>query len=377
MKVLHVVEVSHGGVVSLARTFAEHQHADRIDVHVLAPEAAGEFAGTRHTWAPSRRDPVSLLAAARKLRRVVDRHRPDVVHLHSFFPGLLGRLHDLPDDAAVVYQPHSWAFQAARREGLARLVARWERAAVRRTDMTITNCTQELEEGRARGVAGRAAVVGLPLDTDRFRPSDPAAKAAARRELGLDDRRLLVCVGRLSRQKGQELLAEAWRESQLPDTVVALVGPGDPVPVAAAAGTTFGDTLRAVGPCDDVRPWLRAADLCVMPSRYEGQSVSMAEAMASGLPVVITDVNGAREAVAPADGPAAGAVVPVGAVDALLGESRARLEDPQRLAQEGAVARARAEELFRSQDVMARILDVYAAVAPWAHGRQREGSSWS
>jgi glycosyltransferase involved in cell wall biosynthesis len=92
MRVLHVAEVSHGGVISLVRDFAEAQAAAGHDVHLLLQPDVETKVGTLHHWQPRRRKPLSLLRAARSLRRTVDEVRPDVVHLHSFFPGVLGRL---------------------------------------------------------------------------------------------------------------------------------------------------------------------------------------------------------------------------------------------------------------------------------------------
>ena len=99
-----------------------------------------------------------------------------------------------------------------------------------------------------------------------------------------------------------------------------LVGPGEQEGLRSAAPTTFGDNLLHVGAQDDVHPFLSRASVSVLPSRYEGQSVAMAESLACGVPVVMTDVNGAREAVAPPGGDTAGAVVPVGDMGAVLAE---------------------------------------------------------
>jgi glycosyltransferase involved in cell wall biosynthesis len=120
-----------------------------------------------------------------------------------------------------------------------------------------------------------------------------------------------------------------------------------------------GGTLRLVGALSDVRPWLHAADLCVQPSRYEGQSVAMAEAMSCGRAVVMTDVNGAREALCPPGEPPAGAVVPLGDLASLLRETRARLDDDSLVRAEEQVARERAVSMFGLDEVMGRLATVY------------------
>jgi len=358
MRVLHVAEVSHGGVISLVRTFAEQQVKAGFDVHVLTAPDAGPLAGVVHEWKPHRRRLASYPAYALRLREVVATVRPDVVHLHSFFPGLFGRMVRLPPGTAVVYQPHSWAFERIPARAVGGAVA-WERFAARRTDVVVTNCESELQEGQDHGLRVRGEVVGLPIDTEHFAPVNDVERPRIREDLGLGEHRLLVCVGRISHQKGQVPLATAWESDPIPDTVLAMIGPGDPAEVVAAAPTAVGNTLRLVGPLSDVRPWLHAADLCVQPSRYEGQSVAMAEAMSCGRAVVMTDVNGAREALCPEGEPAAGAVVPLGDLGSLLGAARARLDDESLVRAEEHVARGRAVSMFGLDEVMGRLEAVY------------------
>jgi glycosyltransferase involved in cell wall biosynthesis len=357
MKILHATEVSHGGVVSLMETLAGLQSERGHDVHVLAPSAAPEAPVPQHVWEPRRRSPRRLARARRDLHSVVRRERPDLVHLHSFFAGVLGRLRRL--DPAVVYQPHSWAFAAAPTFLGPPVVARWERWAGRHTDGLVTNCTEEMEEGDQFGLCTPVSVIGLPLDTEHYRPADPGAREAARSRFGLTSKHVLVCVGRLSRQKGQVSLAEQWERTPLPDTTLVLVGPGDPHEVSAAAPHTFGDSLRHVGAQEDVRAWLWAADVCVQPSLYEGQSVAMAEALACGTPVVMTDVNGAREVIDGTGPPAAGHVVPVGDMPAVLRACDDLLHRPTFLEAAGEVGREVAVRHFESGAVIERLDTVY------------------
>ena len=359
MRVLHVAEVSHGGVVSLVRDFAQAQVRAGHDVHLLLRPDVQGAAGTVHHWSPQRRKPLSLLRAIQDLRSTVRAVRPDVVHLHSFFPGLLGRLvrQDVP--VATVYQPHSWAFQAVPRAVEPAVVA-WERFAARRATAVITNCQDEWAEAESRGVRAGVRIVGVPVDTTRFLPVSWERRAQLRAELGLTARYVVVCVGRLCAQKGQDLLATAWEAHPVPDSVLVLVGPGDPGYLARLAPNTFGDTIVHVGAQQDVRPWLWAADLAVLPSRYEGQSVAMAEALACGTPLVMTDVNGGREAVSPDTPEAAGAVVAVGDMAGVLGEVTLRLTgERSRLQVEGAAARERAIALFDRETVMRRVESAY------------------
>jgi len=380
LRILHVSETYGGGVETLVRQFAAEQVARGHSVRLLVPPGLAAVQGVeRNTWVPQRKRPTSAGPALLALRRAVREHAPDVVHLHSFGAGFLGRLPGralVGMDLPIVYQPHAWSFEVFGLRSAAVAMRAWERWASRRTDVLVANCSDEVQEGRAAGVATAARVLGVAVDLDPFRPVSEERRAQARRDLGLTGGHVVVCMGRLARQKGQDLLLRAWERRPPADTVLVLLGPGDPAPLRDLAPSQWGRSVVAVGGQDDVRPWLWASDLLLLPSRYETVGLVVAEAMACGVPVVATAVNGVREAVI--DGPlgAAGAVVPIGNMDALLDEAAKRLTDPALRQTEGACGRVRAEEEFRTDRLAARLEEAYRA-AIRTHGRagERETSS--
>jgi glycosyltransferase involved in cell wall biosynthesis len=128
--------------------------------------------------------------------------------------------------------------------------------------------------------------------------------------------------------------------------------------------------VHGVGEVADPTAWLQAADLLLLPSRYEGQSVGVSEALACGLPVVAFDVNGARAAITDGGDPA-GAVVAAGDVRAMLAEVARRKADPCLRESEAVIARQRAERDSAPEPIYARVVQVYrSAVAAHcaAHG---------
>lgn len=110
---------------------------------------------------------------------------------------------------------------------------------------------------------------------------------------------LVVCVGRLCRQKGQDVLLSAWESvlARVPGARLVLVGDG---PDRARLTARAPASVLFTGTVADAAPWYRAADLVVLPSRWEGMALAPLEAMACGRPVVVTDVDGAREGLPPA-----------------------------------------------------------------------------
>jgi glycosyltransferase involved in cell wall biosynthesis len=121
--------------------------------------------------------------------------------------------------------------------------------------------------------------------------------------------------------------------------------------IAAASGD-----VSFVGAVDDVRPYLAAADVVVLPSYREGVPRVAMEAAAAGRPIVAYDVRGVREVV----DPASGLLVPRGDTDALAAVVSSLLEDPGRAAALGRSCRVRVLERFSESDVITRLRGVYA-----------------
>jgi glycosyltransferase involved in cell wall biosynthesis len=141
----------------------------------------------------------------------------------------------------------------------------------------------------------------------------------ARRRLGIAPERLaLVAVGRLAAQKNYPLMLRVMQK--LDDAVLLIAGDGPDGAALAHAATTLGvaDRVRFLGAVERsaIPDLLAAADVFVQPSTFEGQSNAILEALQAGLPIVAHDIPEQRETIADPDGTSAGALVPLGDVDA-------------------------------------------------------------
>jgi len=342
LSVLHVTQVGDYGVAQYLRDLAVAQVTGGVEVTIagdpdswLAGEVVRVGAGWR-SWPATRAPGLETVREARRLARIVADVDPDVVHLHSAKAGLAGRL-AVRGARPTIFQPHGWSFFAV--GGARSMLARtWERFAARWTSSILCVSGSERAHGEAAGVRGPWCVVPTGVDTERFAPAD---RADARREVGLGEGPVAVCVARLAiAQKAQDVLIEAWRlvERGVPDASLILVGDG---PDRTALEAASSPSVRFVGARDDVPTWLRAADVVTLPSRYEGLSLAVLEAMACGRSVVVTDCVGMREAVG--DG---GAVVPIDDVRALASALEARLRDRFSADAEGVAGRQRVLERY-------------------------------
>ncbi len=189
------------------------------------------------------------------------------------------------------------------------------------------------------------------VDPDRYGIASPRRTGKFR----------LVTVGALAPRKGQLYAIEALRlvRDAGVDAQLTLVGGGSDEELLrrASRSSRVGEHVAFAGPRLDPRPFLLDADLFLLPSRQEGFSNALLEGMASGLPAIVTDVGGNREAIVNGEG---GMVVPPFDPRALARAIIALAQSRELLSAMGKANRRRVEEIF-SLEASARKL------AAWYH----------
>ncbi|MGW4914206.1 glycosyltransferase [Streptomyces sp. NPDC004270] len=323
-RVLHLAQPVEGGVARVILDLTKAQLTAGLRVTVACPggelaESARELGAEVRGWRADRSPGAGLRDEVRRLTRLLDEVRPELVHAHSAKAGLAGRL-AVRGRVPTLFQPHAWSFEAV--GGVtAALALRWERWGARWAHRVVCVSEAERTTGVRAGIRAPYAVVPNGIDTEHFTPGAPDTRGPS--ESGAP---LVVCVGRLCPQKGQDVLLRAWPEvlRRVPGARLALVGDG---PDREALRRLAPASVEFAGAVPDARPWYRAADLVVLPSRWEGMALAPLEAMACGRPVLVTDVDGARESLPP--GHAAHGLVPPGRPGALAGAVAGLLLDPE------------------------------------------------
>ena len=294
------------------------------------------------------------------------RLRPRVVHAHQLLSPVTAALAARPFlRAPLVVNPHACGplgdvglLRSQGPLGLARL-----RAAVDGAQALVAISRPIEEELVAAGaVPARIHRLVNGVELRRFRPAEDGERAALRTVLRLPlHARLVAYVGRLSHEKGVDVLLRAWPLllARVPGTELLLAGDGPARPALEGLVLELGLTrsVHLLGAVTAPEEVLRAADAAVLPSRTEGLPVALLEAMASGLPVVATAVGGTPEVV----DPCTGQLVPPGEPAALAHALERALCTEQ--ARAAAVrARARVEMQHGAGAVAARHLALYDAL---------------
>ncbi len=312
---------------------------------------------------------------ARELRRRVREF--DLVHVHSLylFPTLAATHYARRAGVPYIIRPHGTLDPFLRRrhrirKGIYNLMI--ERRNLNQAAAIHYTAQDELELARPLGIRAPGVVVPLGVNPEEF-ASLPSRGTFRRLHPELEGKRLIVFLGRLTPKKGLDLLARAFAlvAKACRDTRLVIAGPDD-----EGHGRLVRTWLKDAGVYEQTsivgmlegeakRALLADTDVWVLPSYTENFGVAVIEAMACGLPVVITDKVGLHREVSAAS---AGLVVVCDAQE-LAAAIRRVLEDPvlpQQLS-------ASAQELVRSQftwDIAAKkLIRLYEVIsASRGHG---------
>lgn len=212
--------------------------------------------------------------------------RPDLIHTHGYRPDVLhggvARRFEIP----VVSTVHGFTGGGWRIRAYERL----QRLALRRCDAVVA-VSHPLAESLVHAGVPRARVHTIPNAWDGAMPLE---RAAARRALGLPESAFVVgWVGRLSEEKGPDVLLDAVSKLDHPDLLVSVIGDGPLAGVLHARGGQNGNgKIRWHGAQPAAAQLFTAFDVFVLSSRTEGTPIVLFEAMAAHVPIIATTVGG-------------------------------------------------------------------------------------
>ena len=203
------------------------------------------------------------------------------------------------------------------------------------------------------------------IDTKAFAPAE--YRASLRTRLGLPDKALIGCFGRIRKQKGTDSFVLAMLDilPSRPDAVALVMGRAvdkdqgflkELKAKVAAAGLSARILFLPEVTVDRMPDWYRALDLYVAPQRWEGFGLTPLEAMACGVPVVATRVGAFDELVVDGE---TGTLVPVGDAKALAAATTALIDNSGLLASYSAAARSHVECNFQIENEARALVSIY------------------
>ena len=344
----------------LARLISDRR--GHCEVFTAQPGAESDASGVSvHSLGLSHPRPMRhAINFAAGLREFARRDRPkSIVHGHALSGLVCGAvLGARVRGTATLVKVCSVGVQGDIAKLRGRPFGRWLWLLIRRAGFFVVPTPSVLPEVVAAGVSSdRVVVIPNALASIPPGPLGAARKAAARAELGLPDRPTVLFVGRLSPEKGLDVLMRAWDQfAERCAATLVIVGSGSESPRVAAWARGSSDRVLLAGARLDVDRFYRAADVLAVPSRTESFSNVMAEGMAAGLAVVTTPVGLATHWIRHGEN---GLIVRgedgremAAALTTLLGDAALR----ERL---GVAARAVALGAFSADAIADRYLDLY------------------
>lgn len=368
LSILHLTAPApFGGLERVVRALATGHAAagHRVSVAaVLAEEAPHPFVeGFRATRVDVHRVVLpgrSYSSERRRIAEIIDGLRPDVVHTHGYRADVMGWLTARGRGVPVVATAHGFTGGGWRNRAYERL----QRGAFRGFQGVVAVSRPLVERLVEAGVA-RERVHLVPNAWSPGSPGAAGAREAVRARLDVPPGSFVIgWVGRLSREKGPDLLLDALdRLGDVPFTAVIVGdGPERASLEARARRSALRDRIVWTGRVEGAEQLFPAFDAFVLSSRTEGTPIVLFEAMAASVPIVAAEVGGVPDVLSGAEA----LLVRRESGDALARAIRALRADPDATARRARAAHVRLLAQYDVDPWLSRYETIYRAVLPRA-----------
>ncbi len=285
----------------------------------------------------------------------------DVLHAHMEFSSavaatLAGKLMNKP---VIVKFPNSGVGSEVT-QAMNTLLGRFRLGILRRWADRFVALTAEMQEELVREKFPRDRILRIPngVNADLFSPSED--KQRAKSDIDMNGKTVILYCGRLVPMKAVPVLLEAFARVVQVDVHahLILVGDGAERRNLETLSLQYGIQSRVTftGNVDNVLPYLKAADIFVLPSFAEGLSNSLLEAMSSGLACVATKIPGSMDSLSNGD---CGLLVEPGNVDQLADALSRLLSNKEEVLRFGARAREQILKVYDFPIVGERYFELY------------------
>lgn len=294
-----VTSFEMGGVRSLVEHLASNLPKDKFNVFVcsLIGENYGSLNSNRYNLQnySFRLNGVNKIYGIPKIINFLKANRIHIVHTH---PGLISRFAAILAKVPVIIS--TWHGSPSKVRLTMPIIDQY---LARHTTMFVANSffTRIVNNALVAIPERRSRVIYNGIDLERFGFRDAEQGRQKRSEWGIPLEAMVIsATGRLHPDKGHDVLVAAAEKvvKSEPRAYFVVAGDGECRKMLEARVSEMGisNKVRFIGAMDDVRPLLWASNLFVQPSsRREGFGLSLVEAMATGLPVVGTDLGGIPE----------------------------------------------------------------------------------
>lgn len=304
---------------------------------------------------------------------LIKREKPDIVHAHMPISGFLARLAAFVARTPVImYSCHGYLFnqrgQGVKSWGRRFLSFLLEWLAGQITHHYMNVSQEEAKDAKRLTIHPSPVFIGNGRNPEQFCP-DPMVKQCFRQKHHIQsDRIVFLIVSRLVKHKGYPELMAAFTAvaEKIPNVELWVVGERLPSDHGEKLDHLFnqvkdklGDQIRFWGYQQDIHQFMKAADVFILPSHFEGLPVSIIEAMLTGLPVISTLIRGPREQVLHAK---TGLLLLPGSAELLASAMAWMALHPEQRKKMGEKGRERALSLYSEAVCLDRIMKVFSQI---------------
>ena len=297
MRIVHVVEAWNGGIATYINTLIREQ-ARNHQIHLVYSPSQATYGFDTQTYLKqgvslhpytSSRNPLKILHSARQVRKICDELKPDIIHLHSTFAGVYGRVHK--PRAPVVYCAHGWSFVQEKGTIKKNIYAVIEKILSRRCDGIINISNHEMNAAQSRGVIAT-------LNDTILSGAEPSKAGRYIPALDLDPMAInLAFIGRLDHKKGYDIAIKAMQRIARKDIHLYVMGTASrdqPVPIQ-----NMPSNVHLCGWVDheQIDDYIKLFDAVLVPSRHEAFGLVVIEAMRNARAPIVSRAGALPELV--------------------------------------------------------------------------------
>lgn len=235
-----------------------------------------------------------MISSYKEIKEICKENKYDILHCHSPIGGVLARLafkEFRKKGAKLIYTAHGFHFFKGAP------IKNWlifypiEKLCARYTDCLITINKEDYKRAQKFKTKKVKYIPGIGIDTEKIKNIKRDREIL--NKFGIKDEVVLVSVGELSDRKNHKVILEALEKIE-DDYIYIICGQGEKKEelVNLSKKLKIQNKVKFLGYRQDIKEILKASDIFCFPSKQEGLPVALMEAMASGLPVVCSNIRG-------------------------------------------------------------------------------------
>jgi glycosyltransferase involved in cell wall biosynthesis len=239
-------------------------------------------------------DILANIKAYKLIKNLMLKNNYEFVHCHSPIGGVCGRLAAHSTSTFVIYTAHGFHFFKGAPFKNWLLFYPIERFLARYTDVLITINKEDYKRAKNFNAKNVIYIPGVGVDTKKFSKM-VVDRLNKRKELGVPkDAVLILSVGELNKNKNHETIIKAIAKINNPHVYYVICGQGvlESYLIELATSLAIANQVKLIGFRTDVKEIYKVADIFAFPSKREGLGLAALEAMASGLPLITSNIHG-------------------------------------------------------------------------------------